>query len=359
MSNDHSSGSGGKKLPTIKRRTVSVSQESLVQTSPLFADHPLPLLIQPAVANVALTDWVSSHHEQIEEDLQRYGGVLFRGFGISSPEAFERLIEAASSAWAEYREPATPRSQVSGNIYTSTDYPPEQSIFLHNENSHCTTWPLKIFFCCLVPAQEGGATPIADCRRVYQRIDPAIRERFEQRGWMYVRNFGSGLGFPWQKVFQTTERAGVEAYCRANAMQWEWQSGDRLRVSYIRPATALHPRSGEPIWFNHGTFFNASTLEPELRATLLADFSEDELPYNTYYGDGTPIEPAVMAALQAAYDQETVAFPWQQGDVLMLDNMLVAHGRAPFVGPRKVVVGMAETYGREQADLQRIDVPQS
>ena len=75
---------------------------------------------------------------------------------------------------------------------------------------------------------------------------------------------------------------------------------------------------------------------------MLAEFTEDDLPTNTYYGDGTPIEPSVLDELREIYRQETVAFPWEKGDVLMLDNMLAAHGRAPFVGTRKVLVGMTD-----------------
>jgi len=44
------------------------------------------------------------------------------------------------------------------------------------------------------------------------------------------------------------------------------------------------------------------------------------------------------------YQQEAVIFPWQAGDILMLDNMLTSHGRKPFVGARKVLVGMAEPF---------------
>jgi len=134
----------------------------------------------------------------------------------------------------------------------------------------------------------------------------------------------------------------VEAYCRSNAIEVEWKDGDRLRTRQVRPVMARHPRTREMVWFNHATFFHVSTLEPSLRDLFLIGFDEEELPNNTYYGDGSPIEPSVLDELRQAYRQEMVAFPWQKGDILMLDNMLTSHGRAPFVGPRKVVVGMAE-----------------
>jgi hypothetical protein len=222
-------------------------------------------------------------------------------------------------------------------------------IFLHNENSYQSAWPLKVFFFCQTPAAEGGATPIADCRRVLAAIDPAVRDRFVDKGWMIVRNFGDGFGLDWRTVFQTGDPAVVEEHCRQGGIQVEWKSGDRLRTRAVRPAVARHPRTGELLWFNHATFFHVSTLEPDIREALLAEFAEDDLPANTYYGDGTPIEPAALDHLRSLYLRETVSFPWQQGDVLLLDNMMVAHGRAPYSGERKILVGMAEPITREEA----------
>src|SRR5262249_6833898 len=110
----------------------------------------------------------------------------------------------------------------------------------------------------------------------------------------------------------------------------------------VRPATARHPRTGEVVWFNHATVLHPSTLPPALGAMLRKVFREEDLPNNTYYGDGSPIEASTLDALREAYRAEEVAAPWEEGDVLMLDNVLAAHGRRPFTGPRKVVVGMAE-----------------
>jgi alpha-ketoglutarate-dependent taurine dioxygenase len=145
-------------------------------------------------------------------------------------------------------------------------------------------------------------------------------------------------------VFQTTDRAAVQDYCRSVNIAVEWRDDTRLRTRHVGPAIVKHPRTGEEVWFNHATFFHVSTLAPTIRQALLTAFAEDELPQNTYYGDGTPIEPEVLDVLRAAYEQAMVVFPWQPGDVLLLDNMLAMHGRQPFVGPRRVVVGMAEPF---------------
>jgi alpha-ketoglutarate-dependent taurine dioxygenase len=325
---------------------VGTALEDLVESRPLVEGWTLPLLMQPRVQGLELAAWAAGRRAVIEESLLRHGALLFRGFAVDRPAQLESFIHAVSGEALEYRERSSPRSAVEGRIYTSTDYPPSFPIFLHNENSYQSVWPLKIFFLCQQPAASGGETPIADCRKVFAGIAPSVRDRFVEKGWMYVRNFGGGLGLDWRTAFQTSDKAVVEEHCRKSAIEAEWQPGDRLRTRAVRPAVTPHPRTAEPLWFNHATFFHVSTLEAEIREALLADLKEDELPANTYYGDGSPIEPETLDHLRSIYGACTLTFPWQRGDVLLLDNMMVAHGRSAYSGERKILVGMAEPVSR-------------
>jgi len=316
-----------------------------------------PLRVEAQAGGSGLVEWAASRRETIESDLLRHGAILFRGFGLDQPAQLESFVRAVAGEALEYRERSSPRSAVLGRIYTSTDYPPSQPIFFHNENSYQTVWPLKIVFCCQQPAASGGETPIADCRRVARALDPAVRERFMARGWMYVRNFGTGFGLDWRTVFQTGDRAAVERHCREHGIEAEWRPGDRLRTRAVRPAFARHPKTGEQVWFNHAAFFHVSTLEPEIREALLAELDEDELPANSYYGDGSPIEPATLDHLRSLYERASARFPWQRGDVLLLDNMITAHARAPYGGARKILVGMAEPVTGATDGLQAAAAP--
>jgi alpha-ketoglutarate-dependent taurine dioxygenase len=338
------------KLPAMKRRAVAASPEALVRSRRFAPGQELPLVLEPATNGVDIRAWARESRPWIDQKLAQHGGLLFRGFDLRSVEDFEGLVRDIRGDLLEYKERSSPRSQVAGNVYTSTDHPPSQPIFLHNENSYQSAWPLYIFFYCHTAPQEGGETPIADTRAVYDRLPAEVRRRFE-KGWMYVRNFGGGFGLDWRTVFQTDDRRTVEEYCRENGIGIEWREGDRLRTRAIRPATAVHPRTGEKIWFNHATFFHVSTLEPEIRDALTVELEEGDLPANTYYADGSPIEPETLATLRDAYARETVKFSWQQGDLLMLDNMMVAHARAPFRGPRKILVAMAEPISRSSCFL--------
>jgi alpha-ketoglutarate-dependent taurine dioxygenase len=332
------------KLGSIKRKPIRLSQTHLIETELLQPEVLLPLVVIPAFEGLNLITWAASHREWIETHLLRHGGILFRNFNIKKPTEFEQFIQTISGELIDYSYRSTPRNQVSGKIYTSTEYPAIQSIPLHNEMAYSLNWPLKIAFFCVQSAEQGGETPIADSRQVFQRIAPEIKEKFMQEKVMYVRNYSDKLDLSWENVFQTNNKAEVEQYCRKSGIDFEWKDGNQLRTRQVCQAIATHPRTGEIVWFNQAHLFHMSSLEPEIHQSLLSAFKEEDLPRNAYYGDGSPIETSVLDEIRQAYQQETITFTWQDGDILMLDNMLAAHGRLPFVGSRKVLVGMANLF---------------
>lgn len=322
-------------------RAVAVDAANPVRFVPLAAESDLPVLATPEVAGVDLRGWAAGARDQIDQQLARSGAVLFRGFNVSSAEELEAFSAALAPELLGYGERSTPRRQVGGKVYTSTEYPADQPIPMHNELSYAASWPERIWFYCHVEPTQGGATPIADAAAVYRELDPEVRERFVARRVLYVRNFGAGLGLTWQEVFQTNERGAVESYCRAAGIDWEWRADGRLTTRSVRPATLCHPRRGEEVWFNQAHLHHVSALPAEARAALLEVVAPDEMPFNTYYGDGSEIEPAALDEVRRAYEACTIRFAWQRGDVLMLDNLRVAHGRDPFAGERKILVTMA------------------
>jgi alpha-ketoglutarate-dependent taurine dioxygenase len=213
---------------------------------------------------------------------------------------------------------------------------------MHNEMSYAANWPGKIWFCCLKSAPHGGATPIADSARVLERIDPSIKTKFQERGVSYVRNYRDHLDLSYANVFGTGERREIEMFCQAAGIQCEFGAGGQLRTSQRCSAIAIHPRKKQAVWFNQAHLFHISSLESRVADSLLSEFGEAGLPRNAYYGDGSRIEMPDLDAIREAYRQETVTFSWREGDILMLDNMQVAHGREPFSGERKIIVAMAE-----------------
>lgn len=347
MSDTDAAGARGKSLWAERRKSVrpaavDLLPEKLVLTDYLRPGETLPLVFRPRVEGVNLADWATLERDLIDEHLLSRGAILFRGFGVRTQSDFARFLDAVTSHLLRYTEGATPRTELADRIYTSTEYPADQRIALHNELTYVTTWPGRIWFCCVQPARERGETPIADVRKVLGRLSPQLVERFRRKQWMLVRNFGEGMSLPWQTSFHTSDKREVERYCEAAAIEYEWKPNDCLRTRQVRPALARHPRTGEMVWFNHVAFWHISCLEPKVREGMLAAFELEDLPYNTYYGDGSAIEDSVVEEIREAYARETVEFLWHAGDVLMLDNMLVAHGRNPFAGERRILAAMGE-----------------
>lgn len=311
------------------------------------AGSGLPVLITPCGRDETLLQAQGRLRDEIEASLADVGGVLLRGFRVPSVQDFRAFASGFGHPLLSYEFGSTPRSHVGEGVYTSTEYPAHQSIPLHNEQAYTREWPMKIWFHCVTASPEGGETPIADSRAIYRGMPSAIRERFAP-GVRYVRNYGD-FDVPWQQVFGTERRDEVEAFCRQAGIHCEWKADGDLRTTQTCQATAVHPGTGETVWFNQAHLFHASNLQADVRESLEELLGVDNLPRNTFFADGSPIPDAVLDEVRAVLDRETVSFRWEAGDVLMLDNMLAAHARAPFKGPRKVVVAMSQPHGRQGA----------
>ena len=314
--------------------------------------HRIKLQADPAGQKV--TDWANQHRDAIDQILLDRGMLLIRGLKILSSKQFGMVLSALfGEELLDYTYRSTPRTELRGKVYTATEYPAEETIPQHNENAYANKWALRLGFLCMQPAQTGGETPLADSRLVYQRIDPEIREKFERKGIMYVRNY-SDLDLPWQEVFQTSDRAMVERYCADNGLTCEWLGQNRLRTRQINPAVANHPETGETVWFNQAHLFHVSSLKPEVREALLSLDGEEHLPRNTYFADGSPIPAGDLEHIRGVYESLKIQFRWERYDLLLLDNMLFSHGRNPFQGERKVLVGMARLHAKK-ADATPIE----
>ncbi|MFJ5552100.1 TauD/TfdA family dioxygenase [Streptomyces sp. NPDC093225] len=304
----------------------------------------LAFVVERESGSPGIVELIGKESAQLRERLRAHGALLLRGFDVGGVDGFAEVVRALSGEPLKYSERSSPRSTIKGNVYTSTDYPPDEEIFLHTENSYQAAWPQLLYFHCVREPETLGATPLADTREVLRRIDPAVVAEFERRGWTAVRNFHEGFGVDWRHVFNTEDRAEVEANCRAKKLQYEWTEDGGLRTRGIRRAVHVHPVTGERVWFNHITFFHNSTLAPDVRAGMLELFDEADLPSNTFYGDGGTIPDEVTAHLRDCYRAASTRFDYRADDVLVVDNMLAAHGREPFTGPRRIAVAMAEPY---------------
>lgn len=314
-------------------------------------ENQLPLICTATNTGLNLSHWAGDNIALIEKQLEKHGAILFRDFNVVSADDFADVIEKLYQKILPYLERSSPRNHLSRNIFTSTELTKDADIFLHNEQSYNIEFPMRTLFYCHKPPVANGRTPIADTRKIFQRLSNELRKDFINRKYRYTRNLGSGIGLNWQTAYQTDDKEVVAQYCKDHDIQFEWISDKVLRTHQIRDVVAKHPTTQELCWFNHLTFFNMLTLPQETQTLLRKVFKDEELPNNTYYGDGSKIPDNIIEELKRAYLAEERSFAWQKSDVLLLDNMLTAHGRQSFTGDREIYAGFAEMCNWQQVKI--------
>jgi alpha-ketoglutarate-dependent taurine dioxygenase len=300
-------------------------------------------------SNANLARLLRDEASRIRILLATYRAVLLRGSPVASPVELESVLPAILGPLMDYIDRGTTRSTVHGRVFTATDKPGQHSIYLHCESSFAAHWPHYIAFYCAKSAEVGGETPLADVHYVFHRLPRDVREEFVAKGVVYVRTYPDGPEPLWHNAYQVSDRAAAERYFRTADVDYQWIGDNGLQTRQLRPAAVMHPESGEEVWFNQAEAFNTTSLGAHARAERICR------PYaatsQSYFGDGSAIPPDFVQAIVKAYAEETIQFSWCDGDLLLLDNLRVAHGRRPFGGNRTVWVAMGEPIGWKDVNV--------
>jgi alpha-ketoglutarate-dependent taurine dioxygenase len=302
-----------------------------------------PILLAEATGDAA--GWAAAHRNALRASVTEHGALLIRGLGLSDVADTRAVFRQLGSIMSE-TEAFAPRRHHGSGVYSASRWPANQPMCMHHELSYVLEPPSLMLFACLAAPAGGGATTVADSPTVLDALPAELVERFERVGWLLIRNYNGDIGASFAEAFGTNNRCAVENYCRANAIQFEWQPDGALRTRQRRSAVVRHPLTGQRCWFNQIAFLNEWTMDPELREYLVDVYGEDGLPFNTRFGNGDPIGADVVQTINAVYEANTVREPWQSGDILLVDNVRTAHARESFEGPREVVVAMADAMRR-------------
>ena len=286
--------------------------------------------------------WAAEHRDALRAAVAENGSVRVRGLDLSDATEVAAVFGSLAHGLMSEREAFATRQTYSDGVYSSATWPQNQPMCMHHELSYTLEFPGLMLFACLAAPSEGGATAVADSEAVLAALPAELVERFEREGWLLTRSYNGEIGASVAEAFGTDDRAAVESYCRANAIEFEWQPDGGLRTSQRRSAIVRHPLTGRRCWFNQIAFLNEWTMAPEVREFLVDVYGADGLPFNTRFGGGDPIGEDVVQLLNEVYEAHTSREPWQGGDLMLVDNVRSAHSREPFEGPREVLVGMAD-----------------
>ena len=300
---------------------------------------PFPLVLQPTT-EITLTEtllWASENSSWLREKLMLHGAILMRGLPLVTPMDFEVLIDRSGFPRMPYIGGAAPRNPVTnGRVLTTNESPPSEPIPFHHEMAQVPNPPAYIFFYCQYPSESGGQTAIVHSHLVYKRFraaNSAFADKIEKTGVKYIRimpdqdDRTSAIGRSWRSTFLTEDKSQAEVKMRELGTEWEWLADGNLKtITATVPAIRTDTRTGMKTFFNSVVAAYTGWVD-----------SRNDPTKAVICGDGTAVDGEALLATAAAMDEECVAFPWQKGDVLFIDNHLVMHSRRPFHGRREIL----------------------
>ncbi|KAL0935900.1 taurine catabolism dioxygenase [Colletotrichum truncatum] len=326
----------------------------------------------PPVAKSAAALRTLGESGKLQELLDRHGAILIRGAGHPSADTFAELVSAAEKGRGSQPHVqiglAGKRTAVAENVWTANEGSPLTRFYQHNEYSRYTRFPSNIHFYCVKKAPKGhmtnagGATPIANSANVFEKVQAEIPELVEQ---VHKRGLGMKMvfrapgneakvnSFNWagEHSFGRELRPGdddatvkqkVETQVRKLTDDFKWQDDGSLELTQHIPGIRRLPASGRPVWFNglvgrHGITRDIGALDPP-------HIGRDGMTYlPCVYGDETPIPREYLDKLIDVIDKEEISLVLEEGDLLLVDNFQVSHGREPWEGDRQILVSMWDT----------------
>lgn len=318
-------------------KAQSLDSEKVINVSPMNNLHLFPMMVVSGLLGMDLNNWFKQNKSQIDELIVTKGAVLFKNFNLKNKEDFAKFIkEVIDLKSLSYVNRTSPRCSVAENVYTSTTHPATETIHFHSENSYSKNPPRYLLFFCVNPAQSGGETPLADNRLVLKNISTRLKNKFLEKGILYKRRVNDTIGLDWKEIFQVETKLDVEKHCKENDIDFNWD-GETLNLYWKGTAVSPHIKTAEEIWMNHAFFFHKLSYSPNLLDVIESD---DELPFLTFFGDGSEISEDEYFEMKNAYDKAKVEFNWEKGDLLLVDNYLISHSRNSYVGDREILVSI-------------------
>ncbi len=308
-----------------------------------FDGESFPLVYECRTKNANLDSvegWIRQSQTTLDRQARENGTVLFRGFPLSTDQDLDRFIRAFGYPNFPYEESLSNAVRVNRTerVFTANEAPPDVTICLHHEMAQTPVYPSRLFFFCEQPAEQGGATPLCRSDVLFDRLlseFPEFIADCESKGLLYTNIMPaendptSGMGRSWQSTFRADTRESAEQRLQNLGYSWEWLADGCLRSTTPVLQAVMEVEPGRKTFFNqliaafHG--WNDSRNDPTKAIT---------------FGDGSPLNPETMERVAAIAEELTFDVPWRKGDVALVDNRVVMHGRRTFSGTRKVLASL-------------------
>ncbi len=301
--------------------------------------------------NSAFVEWCRDHRAELDRLILDHGAILLRGFPMRSAMDFDAFTHVFPPYRHGYVGGMSPRKIIKGNVLESTRLPETFKISLHSEMAYMKSYPPRIAFFCKQAALAGGETIIGSMHEFMQRLPAELKEKLEEHDVHIVRNFGpagstAGMDvidhpdkIAWNDAFYTDSRTEVERRCAELGMTPIWNEDGSLTLQDSTKTFTVHPQTGERFYRNN-LHTNASFDRPGFSEIAAAVRARQKRPSGMYLDNGETLSAEEAATINRVYEEIELAWPWQNGDIMVLDNLQVAHGRNASSGPREIMVAL-------------------
>ena len=315
-----------------------------------------PLFIECASERLGVLDgfleWVGATRSALDRLICAHGGIVLRGFPISESANFGALTGLFPSFEGDYLGGVAPRARIAGQVMEATRLDKRVKLRLHSEMAYMQEFPARIAFFCRKAADVGGETIVADMRGLLKELPESLRSKIEALGIMTVRNFAppsdaldSSVAHMdlrgWNIAFESDDPSVVEEVCKTKGLAVTWNEDRSLTVVNHTPATVVHPLTGQRLYRANLHSYTSTAVNEGMDAGLLQRVrASQKRPSGSFLGSGEPLSGDEVASFERYIEAHTRAWPWKNGDVMILDNLEMWHGRNPYEGSRDVQVAL-------------------
>lgn len=276
--------------------------------------------------------------EEIISLFKQYGALVFRNFEVNA-DTFLQFSSLYCKDFSSYQGGAfrlgpLDRQRVNNHetLLTVTGPTKCYAIPLHGEMYYARKRPSILWFFCENPPARDGETIICDGTAIYRNMSPEVKAFFERNPLRYLRHLTLDQ---WRDAFQTDDVDVVRKWCSENDATLVVDEGDgSVRIEYAAPATFKNPRLREDVFINplFIVYHYEQAVRSGLAAEVLGDAFGHSCPIVVRLEDGSEVPETLLNEVEETAAGLTADVSWRGGDVLMIDNTRVLHGRREYLG---------------------------
>lgn len=278
---------------------------------------------------------------------KRHGALLFRSFAVDT-EAFLEFTARHCRDFSTYqgggfRWGSLDREKIANNetLLSVTGSTQSFGIPLHGEMYYMRQKPKLLWFYCERPPVEAGETTLCDGVELYKQLRESERDYFSRHKLKYIRHLTNE---EWRVAFQTDELASLRAWCAANDSALTENADGSITIEYVCSAVCRERVRDEDVFINNLlVIYSAEQAILNGDAARALSLPRNACPIVVRLENGAEIPADIVKQIEQTANELSTKVSWRTGDILMIDNTRILHGRKKCAGTeRNIYVRMGE-----------------